>query len=155
MAVRSGFVARSMLRNFGPLSVSFGFGGLDGELLPLPVDPFSGLQEGVGEDVFSQAFVAKSPKASIFFPDHKLDPRFFRSPVTVTIQGAPRVTAFFPNYEYTSTFLRAPVIASTVVAPTTTLYPSEKKETAGSRSAVLVTKPKAPSMRITKPKKKG
>jgi hypothetical protein len=182
MAVRSGFVARSMLRNFGPLSVSFGFGGLDGELIFPPEDPLAGLQEGVGTDVLLQAFSPGPPKTSIFYPERESDTFFERLPVEATVLRGPRTSLFFPEQDDESSYARspvsvvvmrspvfslsypegeepviyhrAPVAVVTTRAPTGTTEPSKKPRAPRvTRAPVKTTKPRGPKTRVIKPKK--
>jgi hypothetical protein len=93
----AGFLALNGFTHFPPLGSTAGLGGLNDELIPFPIDPLSGLQEGVGLDATLQASSPNAPKVAIFFPDHEGPTTYARAPVSATKSRPPGMTLSRPE----------------------------------------------------------
>ena len=154
MAVRSGFVGRSMLRNFGPLAVSFGLGGLDGELIFGPEDPLAGLQEGVGLDARIDVSSPEAPKTAIFFPDREGRITYGRLPADLRVYTGPNTSISYPEFMAKTVYYRGPVQAQGKKAPKAVVKGSKKNTPPkAERAPVKATRRRAPKAKATKKKK--
>lgn len=92
-----GFLALNGITHFPPLGSVAGLGGVNDELIPFPVDPSEGFNEGVGLDVQMQAFAPAGPKTTISLPEHEASPSFSRGPVQATSRRPPKLTISRPD----------------------------------------------------------